>query len=497
LCAVQVKADTNRVQSIHLAEAIQMALEHNLNVQIQRYNPLLDKFALQADYGVAYDPSFVSSARDIYTALPGQLENNGVLSPQVNVNDSSYVFGIAGGNGSNALAPWGLQYNLETTLDRTSYSSLGFNSEGLTIAPFTQNRTFSGITLEQPLLKNFWIDSSRATILIAKKTVEYDELGFRMLVMTNISLTEQAYDELDYAFENVKVQQEAVVLAGQLVTENRRKVQAGVLTVLDVSQSLSQLASARAALLAAQQLVVTDENALKSLITDKYRELYDVQLVPAEKLLAVPEIFDLEESWQTAMTMRPDLLQARVNIARLQVNRRLQKNQLFPQLDATGSYGRTGLNSDLNTAYDQVPQNQFPSYSYGMILSFPLSNEAARNNFKAAKASLKQAELQYQLAEQTMLIQVQNTIETAKSDFEQINATREAREYAEEALNAEQRKLEVGTSTPFFVLQLQSNLTAARSAEIRALADYNEALALLAQYEGTILEKHHLTVKTF
>jgi outer membrane protein TolC len=132
-----------------------------------------------------------------------------------------------------------------------------------------------------------------------------------------------------------------------------------------------------------------------------------------------------------------------------------------------------------------------------MILSFPLSNEAARNNFKAAKASLKQAELQYQLAEQTMLIQVQNTIETAKSDFEQINATREAREYAEEALNAEQRKLEVGTSTPFFVLQLQSNLTAARSAEIRALADYNEALALLAQYEGTILEKHHLTVKTF
>jgi outer membrane protein len=497
LCAVQVEADTNKVQSIHLTEAVQMALEHNLNVQIQRYNPLLDKFALQADYGTAYDAAFVSSAKDAYNALPGQVGNNGLQSPQININDQGYAFGIAGANGSNALTPWGLQYNLETTLDRTSYLSTGLNSNGLPFAPFTQNKTFAGITLDQPLLRNFWIDSSRATILIARKTIQYDELGFRLLVMTNISAAEQAYDELNYAFENVKVQEEAVALAEQLVTENKKKVQAGVMTTLDVSQSLSQLASARAALLVARQLVVTDENALKSLITDRYRELYDVQLVPAEKLLPVPEMFDLQESWQTAMTMRPDLLQARVNIERLQVNRRFQKNQLYPQLDATGSYGRTGLSGDLNGAYDQIPQNQFPSYSYGMLLSFPLSNEAARNNFKAAKASLKQAELQYQLAEQTMLIQVQNTIETAKSDFEQINATREARQYAEEALNAEQRKLEVGTSTPFIVLQLQSNLTAARSAEIRALADYNEALALLAQYEGTILEKHHLTVKLY
>jgi outer membrane protein TolC len=496
-CAVPASAETNKTQSLTLSQAIQLALEHNLNVQIQRYNPLLDKFALAADYGAAYDASFVSTARDAFTAQPGQVNGNGIQAPLINLNDTSYSIGIAGANGSNALTPWGLQYNLESTLNRTSFARKGLNSNGLPFAPFTQNEAFSGITLNQPLLKNFWIDSARATILIAKKTVQYDELAFRQLVMTNISQTEQAYDELNYAFENVKVQEEAMALAEQLVSENKRKVQAGVMTTLDVSQSLSQLASARAALLAARQLVVTDENALKGLITDKYKEIYDVQFVPSEKLLAIPEMFDLQESWQTAMTMRPDLLQARVNIDRLQVNRRYQKNQLFPELDATGSYGRTGLSSDLNTAYGQIPGNQFPSYSYGFVLNVPLSNESTRNNYKAAKASIKQAELQYQLIEQNMLIQVQNTIETARSDFEQINATREAREYAEQALQAEQRKLEVGTSTPFVVLQLQSNLTTARSAEIRALADYNEALALLSQFEGTILEKHHLTVKTF
>ncbi|HZM04548.1 MAG TPA: TolC family protein [Candidatus Saccharimonadales bacterium] len=496
VCAAQAQGVTNKVQSIHLDEAIQMALQHNLNVQIQRYSPLLDKFALEADYGVAYDPQFVSTVKDTFIAQPGQLIN-GIQAPQVNEDDHSYAVGIGSGNGGNVLTPWGLQYSLGTTLDRTAYTRLGVDTNGLPFPVFTQSKTFAGLTLDQPLLKNSWIDSARANILMAKKTIQYDELAFRQLVMTNISLTEQTFDELNYALGNVKVQEDAVGLAAQLVGENKRKVQAGVLTALDVAQSQSQLASARAALLAARQLVVTDENALKSLITDKYRRWFDIQLIPVEKLLPVPERFDLEESWQTALAKRPDILQARVNVERLDVNRRFQKNQLFPQLDVTGSYGRTGLSTDLGTAYDQIPGNNFPSYSYGMILSFPLGNRAARNNYKAAKAYLQQAQLQYQLVEQNMLIQVQNTIETARSDFEQINATRDARVYAEEALNAEQRKLEVGTSTPFVVLQLQSNLTAARSAEIRALADYNEALVQLSQYEGTILERHHLTVKIY
>jgi outer membrane protein TolC len=185
-------------------------------------------------------------------------------------------------------------------------------------------------------------------------------------------------------------------------------------------------------------------------------------------------------------------------VERLDVNRRLQKNQLFPELNLTGSYGRTGLAGNLGDAYGGIRADSFPNYSYGAILSVPLGNQAARNNYKAAKASIEQAQAVYQLVEQNVLIQIQNTIEKAKSDLAQTKATRDAREYAEQALQAEERKsLVAGTSTSFFVLQLQSNLSAARSAEIRALANYNEDLAQLAQFEGTILERHHLTVKIY
>jgi len=494
LCAIAAQAQTNKTQPLTLEEAIQMAVEHNLNLKIQRYVPALDQFALGAIYGAAYEPAFLASGKDSFSANPGGIFN-GNPTPNQDVDAQMYQFGIGGANGGNALTPWGLQYSLTTTLDKASYQ--GFDSNGMPRAPFTEDTTTAGVTLLQPLLKNFWIDSTRASILVAKKTIQYDEAGFYLAVMANISATEQAYYELNYAFENVRVQEDAVRLADQLVAENKRKVQAGVLTDLDVAQSLSQLASSQAALLAAQQLVIQDENNLKALVTDNYRDVYSVQLVPSEKLLALPEMFDLQESWQTAMSKRPDLLQAKLSVERLDVNRRFQKNQLFPELDLTGSYGRTGLAGTLGGSYAEIPGNNFPNYSFGALLTVPLGSQAARNNYKAAKASTEQAQAVYQSVEQNILIQIQNTIEKAKSDFAQTKATHDAWYFADQALQAEEKKLQVGTSTSFIVLQLQSNLTAARSAEIRALANYNEDLAQLAQFEGTILEKHHLTVKIY
>jgi hypothetical protein len=97
--------------------------------------------------------------------------------------------------------------------------------------------------------------------------------------------------------------------------------------------------------------------------------------------------------------------------------------------------------------------------------------------------------------EHNLDVKIENAIETAKTDLQQVGATREARIYAEAALDAEQKKLEKGKSTSFQVLSLQRDLTTARSKEIRALADYNEALANVAVNEGTTLERRHVTLE--
>src|SRR5262249_4704881 len=134
-------------------------------------------------------------------------------------------------------------------------------------------------------------------------------------------------------------------------------------------------------------------------------------------------------------------------------------------------------------------------YSYGASISVPLSNAKARASYKQSKLSVQQALLTLKQFEQNVLIEIDDAIKQAQSDYQSVQATRAAREYSEAALDAEQKKLQSGKSTSFVVLQLQRDLTAARSAEITALASYNKSLAALAQQEGSTLDRRGITVK--
>jgi outer membrane protein TolC len=215
---------------------------------------------------------------------------------------------------------------------------------------------------------------------------------------------------------------------------------------------------------------------------------------PSQKLLPEPQQYNLQESWKKGLAMRPDLLQLRVDLERRDIMLRYQRNQLYPQLDLVGSYGRSGLATTLSPSLADINDERLPAYSYGAVLSFPLGNRTASNTARATKAAKEQAVLQYKKLEQNVLVQIDDSVKLAQSDFERVDATREARIYAEAALDAEQKKLENGKSTSFLVLQAQRDLTASRSAEIRALADYNKALSQLALNEGTTLERNKLSV---
>ncbi len=136
-----------------------------------------------------------------------------------------------------------------------------------------------------------------------------------------------------------------------------------------------------------------------------------------------------------------------------------------------------------------------PYYFIGGKLSVPLSNQGPRNNYKASKVSLQQLVLTLKQTEQSVLTEIDNDIITAKASYESVDATHQATLYAQDALDAEQKKLESGKSTSFVVLQLQNNLTSARSAEIAALATYNKALTALAKDEGTTLERRRIDVQ--
>jgi outer membrane protein len=477
------QAESSEPRAMSLQDCIQEALGHNLDVQIERYNPRISLFNLKGSYA-GYDPAFSISGQHNYSLSGGGFNTSiGTNTPGRSVDQNSFTSSLGG------LLPWGLNYGLSGNISE---------SYGKQTGPFDFTSGSAAVNLTQPLLKNFWIDQTRLNISVSKNRLKYTEQGLRLKIMDVVNSVEKAYYDLIAARENVKVQQKALQLAEQLLAENKKRVAVGTMAPLDEKQAESQVASAQADLLSAQETSDSAENALKSLLTDNYRELHDSHLEPIESLTAPVRVFNVQDSWGKGMTERPDLLQARLDVKQQGIQLKYDRNQLFPELDLIGTYGHGAGGSDIrefSQGFDQFGRGNRPFYTYGAQLKIPLSNRAARNAYKASKLTLEQVLLSLKKLEQSILVEIDNDVVAARASYARVSSTREARLYAEAALDAEEKKLQSGNSTSFVVLQLQKNLTAARSAEIGALADYNKALSDLAHAEGTTLERRDIDVE--
>ena len=472
-----VFAQTNNpaVRSLSLTDCFTEALQHNFDVQVQRYEPQISLYDLHAAYAGYYDPLLSFSGQHDHNRSGGFFFTNAVPVTE----DNSFQGGIAG------ALPSGLTYDFFGSV-RDTYGSVPENSGGSV-----------GVTLTQPLLKNFWIDGGRLAISVAKNQLKISELGLRQQIIATVTAVENAYYELIYARENVNVQRDALVLAQTQLDQDKKRVQIGSVAERDgtIEQDEAQVAQSRANLIAAESTLGTDQRVLKNQITDEYSKWFAADLQPTLTLEAPLQLFDLQDSWSKGMTQRPDLLQARLNVEQQGIQLKFLRNQLFPQLDLVGSVGYNGAGRIFRDTFDQYGDANRPFYSYGAQFSIPLGNARARNSLKAGKATEKEMLLRLKQLEQNVMVEIDNAMGVARSAYESVDASRQARIFAEAALNAEQKKYAVGKSTTFTILQLQNKLTAARSQEIRDLASYNEALAVLAAAEGSTLQRDKLDLE--
>jgi outer membrane protein len=465
-------------RKLSMQDCIQQALVHNLDVQIQRYYPEIDLYNLRGYYGL-YDPTLSMSGTHYFNVQPGGFYD-GLQLPSETTKENSFSSGIKG-----ELPFTGLTYDLSGSINQQHF--LQFTND---LPDRTRNSSGSiGITLTQPLLKNLWIDQGRLTILVGKNTLQYDEQGFRYQVITSVTAVENAYYELIYALENLKVQQEALDLSQTQLDQDQQRLTIGTLAQLSVQQDKSQVAQNLANLITAQGTLNNDQNTLKNLITDHYSDLHNADIQPKETLTAPLVLFDLQDSWSRGMTERPDLIQYRLNVKKAGIQLKFDRNQLFPELDVIGTYGWNGDGEVYNETFGQINQGNAPYYSIGGQLSVPLADQSTRNQVKSDKVTLTQVVLKLKQYEQNVLVGIDNAVKNAEGDYESVEATRQARIYAEAALDAEQKTYAVGKATTFEVLTYQNNLTAARGQEIRALANYEEALATLYSQEGSTLDR--------
>jgi outer membrane protein TolC len=462
------------VRELSLQDCIQLCLRSNLDLQIDRYNPQLALFTLRGAYGV-YDPSLSVSGEHDHSESGAQLLGGGFSIPGAVSDDNSFNSSLGW------LSPYGTTFSLRGSATDTYGASSG---EG-----FKTTSGSASFTLDQPLLKNFWIDSSRLAIRVARNRLKYSELTLKLQIMQTVTTLETAYDDLIYDRENVAVQEKAVELAERLVMENKKKLEVGTLAPLDLQSAEAQAASTRAAVIAARSQLETQERVVKQLITDRYSAWAPLGILPTGKLTAPKQSFNVQDSWGKGLTQRPEYLQAKLDLEKQGIQLKYDKNQLLPQLDAFGTYGYNGTGQQFSDALYDLQNVDKRFYTYGGKITIPLANITARNAYKSDKATLQQLVLTLKKLEQTIMISIDNDIGTAKADYDQVQATRAAREYEEAALDAEQKKLENGKSTTYTVLQVQRDLTNARGSEIQALDTYDKSLAQLSLDEGTTLER--------
>jgi outer membrane protein TolC len=495
--ALAQSTNAPEVRTMSLEDCLQVALEHNLDVQIERYNPEFARYALSSAKW-AYDPQLRVDGGHEYRQSPGGIDAEGRLFGGTETEVDDFNVGLSG------RLPYGgpiytIGGGVTDSYGRQPQTIFDTNGVpiGAALLPFERAGASMGFfSLQQPLLKNLWIDDTRLQILLETKNLKISELQLRLQVMQTITSVEQAYYRLIYNQENVEVQRAALKLADRLLEENRKRVQVGALAPLDEKQAEAQAAGSRADLLGALGEEDTQQRELKNMLSDDYSQWKDVRIQPAEKLVAVPEQFDLQESWRRGISQRPELLEFQLNLQKQGYVVKYSKNQMLPQLDIVGSAAWSGSGDEIHRAMDQVSGMDNPAWSVGGQLTMPIFNRAAINRYRVAKATRDQMALQFKQAQQRVLIDIENGIAVARTAFQRVQATREARVYAQEALQAEEKKLASGKSTSFEVLRLQRDLTSASSAEIRALAEYNISLANIALYEGSTLERRKISLET-
>jgi len=378
-----------------------------------------------------------------------------------------------------------------------------------------------GITLSQSLLNGFGYRANAAQLRIAKNGIKIADSVFRQNVIGTLQTVVNQYWDLLYYRENVRVAEEALKWAQTQLKDNTRQVEIGNLAAIEVTRAKSEVASRQQALIAAQTQYQQQEATLKTALAKHVdTDLAGVGIEPTDKLPqpSPNDIPSLEEALNQAAKNRPEIEQVQLNMRNQEITIQRDRNSLLPNLGVFATYLPTGLSGHFlcggNPLYQpdcpkgvtgyvpggagdslsQVFRNVYPNYSLGVSLSIPIRNRQAQAD--TATALLQERQYRVQLQQKINQVQqdVRNAVIAVTQARAQIDAAKESTTLYKETLDGEQKKFQLGESTPFQVIQAERDVATAEGVEAQARDTYAKALTQYAQATATILEKFNIEI---
>ena len=490
-------AETRRFD-LTLDDAIQRALERNLDIAVERINPQVFDLTL-AQQEAFYRPTvgFNVDAASRTNPSATQLDGGRVTNTDTSNFDLSLDQPVKWGGGTLVV---GFDNNRQET--NNAFSSFNPSYRSVFLSQYSQ-----------PLLRGFRTDNSRTQIQVTQINRDISDIDLRQTVTNTVADVENAYWELLYSVGSVAVQQQALDLAEQLVRDNRARVEIGTLAPIDVVQSQAEAAARRQTLAQAQQALQTAELTLKRLIVAGTQdELWNADINPVDQPRLNQPPIDIPSAVGNALGQRTDLSRAQRQQDINQLNVRSLRDNTLPALDLVGTYQLQGQGGDLlirdflggeagqvipgsyGDAIDHLVDARFPVWSVGVQMSYPIGTSSDDAALERARLQVRQTDAQLRQLELNVATEVTNAALQVESIRERIDAATASRELSEQQLSAEESKFEVGMSTNFFVVQAQRDLATAQDAELRAILDYQKALVEFERLQQTSLSRTGISI---
>ncbi|WP_321471892.1 TolC family protein [uncultured Paludibaculum sp.] len=537
-------------------DAIALALENSIDIEVARYGPLTAQWQLTRAEAGGSLPGVPSGASQAQSVASGQgvlgsqaaagvsSGNNGTtnraggnatitqvgpvtqnLDPTIKAAITFSHRSLPQPNNIQSVTPilvqdqrvytssiqQGLLSGGSVTL---SYNSnyLSENSPSNVLNPSVAPRMT--LQFQHNLLRGFGLAVNSRTITVSRNSLKNSGLSFRNQVTSTVVRVLNAYYALVADHESLKSKQSALEVADRLLTEGKRKVEVGTLAEGDMIAVESQAATARLDLVNAQTALRQQELQLKNLLSRNGISdplLAAAQIIPVDRL-AIPDqepLPPLQQLVEKAVAQRPDIALQKANLTNSEISALGTKNGVLPSLQVFGSTTNAGLAGTgrtvsgsapadpyfvggLGTAMGQVFRRNFPSQSIGAFVQLSVYNRQAQADSNIGNLQLRQSELALQKDLKQLQVDIMNAIVALEQSKARYEAAVKSRTLAEELLQGEQRKFELGASTPTDIIRQQRDLTTAQASEVSTLVNYTNARILLDQTIGSVLETNHV-----
>jgi outer membrane protein len=526
---------------LSLNDAIGLALQNSLDIQVQRYLPwfaqtdLLStegggtpqgQFTLGTGGGGAFDPVLFStvSISDAISPPFSRFANAGQS------HSDQYNFGY------QQAFHTGTSMSVTFQNSRTSASSNFANNFNPSL---TNTLSFN---ISQPLLRGFGLLPNTRFILEAKNENKQDELLFEEQVITTVTAVENQYWLLVFTRENVKVQQAALTSDQKLYQDNKRQLEIGTLAPLDVLTAESAVATDQQNLIVAQTNQLQQQAVLLNLISKNPMDpaLQGVEIIPTTTAQDIPQVptIDLADAVKEAWSNRPELKYDQLTLNTDDIEMRATRNSLLPSLTLSGTYSSTSLGGISTTStptglfapntaepvvdstgapvpnqflpiplvttitsatglgdnYSTIFHNDFPTYAASLSFSLPIRNRSAQAANARAQLNDRQALTAYQRDRNTIAISVRNALTAIEQGQAQVAAAAKATQLAQQTLTDEQKKYQLGASTSYNVVLRTRDLTAAEGNELQARINLETALVNFNQAMGRTLSSNRISI---